>query len=106
MTYLEYLRRVYGRASAHPYPWLCYAANDELAACVPEDYSEASEHYSRLESTIRAHLLGHTFLPSMLREQRPGWPYAGADGKAIRLAWLTEQIELAEAEEAGACTPT
>lgn len=42
----------------------------------------------------------------MLREQRPGWPYPDADGKVIRLAWLREQIELAEAGEAGACTPT
>lgn len=100
MTYLEYLRRVYGRAEADAYPWLCCVAEDELA-----DYSEASEHYRRLASTIRAHLLGHTFLPAMLREQRPGWPYAGADGKAIRLAWLAEQIAQAEAE-AGACTPT
>lgn len=105
MTYLEYLRRVYGRASTRVYPWLCYVAQDELAACVPADYSEVSEHYHRLASTIRAHLLGHTFLPDMLREQRPGWPYAGADGKAIRLAWLAEQIAQAEAE-AGACTPT
>lgn len=105
MTYIDYLRRVYSRASADTYPWLCHVAHAELEACVPADYIEASEHYSRLVSTIRAHLLGHTFLPAMLREQRPDWPYAGADGKATRLAWLAEQIAQAEAE-AGACTPT
>lgn len=105
MTYLEYLRRVYAMASAHTCPWLCYVAQDELSAFVPADYSKASEHYHRLVSTIHAHLQGHAFLPAMLREQRPGWPYAGAAGKAIRLAWLAEQIAQAEAE-AVACTPT
>lgn len=107
MTYAEYLREVYAIAEARTEPWLCWVAHDALvelrkgaqpALCL--------EHYERLIRTIHAQLLGYAFLPTMLRNQRPDWPYAGADGKAIRLAWLTEQIELAEAEEAGACTPT
>lgn len=106
MTYVEYLRKVYEIADGQEWPWLCLVAASTIAACTVAEYALASEHYASLQRTIHAHLMGHTFLPAMLREQRPDWPYAGADGKAIRLAWLTEQIELAEAEEAGACTPT
>lgn len=91
---------------ARNWPWLCLVATDALAACTLAEYAMVSEHCDRLLRTIHAQLLGRAFLPEMLREQRPDWPYPGADGKAIRLAWLREQIELAEAEEAGACTPT
>lgn len=106
MTYVEYLRKVYEIAKGREWPRLCWVAADTLAACTVAESALASEHYDRLRRTINAHLLGHKFLPEILREQRPDWPYAGADGKATRLAWLAEQIELAEAEEAGDCTPT
>lgn len=107
MTYSEYLRKVYTIAKAKTTPWLCWVAYDAL----DEPMKGATpalcwEHCARLRRTINAQLLGYAFLPTMLRKHRPDWPYAGADGKAIRLAWLAEQIELAEAEEAGACTPT
>lgn len=106
MTYADYLRKVYAIAKANPAPWLCYVAHDALAE--PMNGAPPAlcrEHCDRLRRTINAQLLGYVFLPTMLREQRPDWPYAGADGKAIRLAWLAEQIAQAEAE-AGACTPT
>lgn len=108
MTYAEYLRRVRVRAVSHAWPWLCCMAEDTTEACKVDDYSAAVEHRDRLLRTIRAQLLGKAFLPDILRVQRPDWPHAHADGKAIRIAWLDEQIELAEhAEaEAGACTPT
>lgn len=106
MTYVEYLREVRDLAVRYPYPWLCWVAED-VAAGAGADYT-AAEHRGRLLRTIRAQLLGKAFLPDILRVQRPDWPHAHADGKAIRIAWLDEQIELAEhAEaEAGACTPT
>ena len=107
MTYVEYLRKVYAIAEANPAPWLCWVAHDALAGRMDGAPPALDwEHCDRLRGTIHAQLLGHAFLPAMLREQRPDWPYPGASGKVIRLAWLREQIELAEAEEAGACTPT
>lgn len=106
MTYVEYLRKVYAFAEAHEWPMLCAVSQDALAGCAWEDYAVASEYCDRLLRTINAQLLGYEFLPTILREQRPDWPHPDADGKAIRLAWLAEQIELAEAEKAGACTPT
>lgn len=103
MTYIEYLRKVYAIAKAHEWPWLCRVAQDALASCTWAEYAMVSEHCDRLLRTIHAQLLGRAFLPTTLREQRPDWPHPDADGKVIRLAWLREQIELAEAEEAGAC---
>lgn len=105
MTYVEYLRKVYEIAEGRAWPRLCWVAVSTVAACTVAEYALASEHCARLQRTIHARLIGHAFLPTMLREQRPDWPYAGAGAKAIRLAWLAEQIAQAEAE-AGACTPT
>ena len=102
MTYVDYLRRVRVRAVSHEWPWLCSMAGDAANACTGADRSAAAEHRHRLLRTIKAQLRGHTFLSSALREMRHDWPYAGADGKAIRIAWLDEQIAQAEA----ACTPT